>query len=524
MYLTSNNGVTWTSVYPGVGVSSFAKLNETIFAGTSSGVVKSVNGGNNWISSSNGLTNLYITSMTLAGIGLFAGTSGSNGGVFYSGDGGANWALANSGITNQYDFQNINVLTSSGNNVFAGTSFDGVFYSNNNGNSWIPKNSGMLKSTTVSSIIKKGNILFASSGTDGVFASTDNGSNWILKSNGILSSDKSYMTFGINGSTLYAGGYTGMCVSTNDGENWTKPTNTGFPGGYVSSIKFLGSNIFAGIKFTRGVILSTNNGASWSQVNNGLTSLNVNALEIINENLYVGTSAAGVFVSTNNGTNWAAVNSGITNMNVTAICPVGTNIFASTQGGGVYLTTNGGASWTPINNGIANLNILSLYNSGSVIYAGAQAGEFYYSTNSGQSWISKKDGLNTSSNVTSICVSNNLIFSGTQFGIWKRNINDFITGVNSSTSETVTGYKLYQNYPNPFNPGTVISFTLPGAEKVILKIYDLSGREIEVLRNEDFGAGTYSVYWNAVNLSSGIYFYKLQVGRFSETRKMLLVK
>ena len=86
--------------------------------------------------------------------------------------------------------------------------------------------------------------MFASSGTDGVFASTDNGSNWILKSNGILSSDKSYMTFGINGSTLYAGGYTGMCVSTNDGENWTKPTNTGFPGGYVSSIKFL-TRIFA---------------------------------------------------------------------------------------------------------------------------------------------------------------------------------------------------------------------------------------------------------------------------------------
>ncbi len=85
-------------------------------------------------------------------------------------------------------------------------------------------------------------------------------------------------------------------------------------------------------------------------------------------------------------------------------------------------------------------------------------------------------------------------------------------------------FSLNQNYPNPFNPTTTISFNLPNAEFVNLKVYDVLGREIATLVNEELTAGQHIKIFNAENLSSGVYFYKLQAGKFSETKKMLLTK
>ncbi len=85
-------------------------------------------------------------------------------------------------------------------------------------------------------------------------------------------------------------------------------------------------------------------------------------------------------------------------------------------------------------------------------------------------------------------------------------------------------YALHQNYPNPFNPTTVIEFVLPTADNVSLKIYDVLGREVATLLNERRNAGVHRVSFNATNLSSGTYFYRLQSGKFTQTRKMILVK
>ncbi len=91
-------------------------------------------------------------------------------------------------------------------------------------------------------------------------------------------------------------------------------------------------------------------------------------------------------------------------------------------------------------------------------------------------------------------------------------------------------FSLEQNYPNPFNPVTKIKFSVPqiasgfSANKVILKVYDLLGREIAILVNEEKQAGTYEVKFNASNLSGGTYFYRLQAGDFVETRKLSLLK
>jgi hypothetical protein len=80
------------------------------------------------------------------------------------------------------------------------------------------------------------------------------------------------------------------------------------------------------------------------------------------------------------------------------------------------------------------------------------------------------------------------------------------------------------NYPNPFNPATKISFYLPDAGNITLKIYDLLGKEVATLVDDNLNAGNYSVEWNAANYSSGIYLYKLKSANYTETKKMLLVK
>ncbi|MBK7104690.1 MAG: T9SS type A sorting domain-containing protein [Ignavibacteriae bacterium] len=92
------------------------------------------------------------------------------------------------------------------------------------------------------------------------------------------------------------------------------------------------------------------------------------------------------------------------------------------------------------------------------------------------------------------------------------------------TSTIPTEYNLAQNYPNPFNPSTQIEFSLPQKSNVTLKIFDALGKEIANLINGTKSAGKYQVSFNAINLSSGIYFYRLETDKFTETRKMLLIK
>ncbi len=96
--------------------------------------------------------------------------------------------------------------------------------------------------------------------------------------------------------------------------------------------------------------------------------------------------------------------------------------------------------------------------------------------------------------------------------------------VNKIESETPTKYELYQNSPNPFNPVTIIHFDLSKPGEVLLKIFDINGREIAILVNEKLFAGKYEVSWNGSNYTSGVYFYKLETENFINTKRMILLK
>jgi hypothetical protein len=101
---------------------------------------------------------------------------------------------------------------------------------------------------------------------------------------------------------------------------------------------------------------------------------------------------------------------------------------------------------------------------------------------------------------------------------------DAPTSVQQTQTEIVNGFELQQNYPNPFNPSTKIKWQSATSSWQSLKVYDVLGNEVAVLVNEFRLAGNYEVEFNASNLTSGVYFYKLQSGNFVETKKMVLLR
>ncbi len=97
------------------------------------------------------------------------------------------------------------------------------------------------------------------------------------------------------------------------------------------------------------------------------------------------------------------------------------------------------------------------------------------------------------------------------------------TGIGSSTVKA-DDYHLSQNYPNPFNPSTIINYSLPVQSNVLIKIFDVLGKEVAYIVNETQSAGLHSIEFNGVNLTSGVYYYRIEANDFADTKKMLLIK
>jgi hypothetical protein len=100
---------------------------------------------------------------------------------------------------------------------------------------------------------------------------------------------------------------------------------------------------------------------------------------------------------------------------------------------------------------------------------------------------------------------------------------DYLTGV-AGNQEIPTVFKLYTSYPNPFNPSTTIKYDIPRSSFVQMTIYDILGREVSRLINQNLSPGRYEIVWDGTNYASGTYFYKLEAGTFTDIKKMILVK
>jgi hypothetical protein len=102
--------------------------------------------------------------------------------------------------------------------------------------------------------------------------------------------------------------------------------------------------------------------------------------------------------------------------------------------------------------------------------------------------------------------------------------SNYTIGANQISSEVPSHYSIEQNYPNPFNPVTKIKFNVARLSEVKIIVYDVTGREVRTIVNERLQAGKYETAFDGVQLSSGVYFYRLIVGDFSETKRMVLIK
>ena len=203
-------------------------------------------------------------------------------------------------------------------------------------------------------------------------------------------------------------------------------------------------------------------------------------------------------------------------------------IFVSTSTDSVYKSTNGGSTWTPVakNSIFRTMQYIHFMNEndGYGLGWGSTANLVSRTRDGGKTWVSEKapNGEGDFVHIFVIDTANAWISSGD--GIILGRTPSIATSISKNIEQTPTTFLLSQNYPNPFNPSTVINFQIPVTGNVTLKVYDAIGREVETLVSGVQEAGSYSVKFNASKLSSGIYFYRINIGDYSEVKKMVLMK
>lgn len=196
----------------------------------------------------------------------------------------------------------------------------------------------------------------------------------------------------------------------------------------------------------------------------------------------------------------------------------------------IYRTTNSGINW------YSNFDLnqftpkaLKWVEGTSDIYMNDLVG-FMKSDDNGLNWTTMTPTFNGDEQVwylDAVKINNGniyaLAFTNTYF-VYKLLDTVSLFGINKSGNEVPKDFKLYQNYPNPFNPVTTIKYDIPVDSKVTIKVYDMLGKEVVTLVNENKQAGYYETIFYADNFASGVYFYKLESGSFVSMKKMVLVK
>jgi photosystem II stability/assembly factor-like uncharacterized protein len=384
-----------------------------------------------------------------------------------------------------------------------------------------------------------------------IMNTTDGGTNWNLQFSFV--NDFLAIQFTDENTGYVCGGFGigTLFKTTNGGSNW-------------NNITFGSTNRFADLcfinkdtgwvcsndSFDGGVFKTTNGGISWVRQLN-LSTGNPHKIFFINENTgWIGNDHGQLYKSINSGSNWnLQYTFSTTSSNIRDI------LFTNSDTGWVsesyeniiQFTSNGGNNWNaqtlPPKGGIiafsqpekfSSLDGKNVWGGGGTAFYGLGRfrGIIYKSTNSGLDWYFQTP--DTSINIFSY---SNIQFINDSAGwasntglIHTSNGGGLIVNVSHLNSDLTKTFKLSQNYPNPFNPKTVISYELQVTSFVILKVFNVQGKEIKTLVIQRQNSGEYKTEFDGSNLNSGIYFYKLEVyGEksnevYSETKKMLLIK
>ncbi|HOP50162.1 MAG TPA: choice-of-anchor A family protein [Ignavibacteriales bacterium] len=328
----------------------------------------------------------------------------------------------------------------------------------------------------------------------------------------------------IDGSTYYAAYEKGIVYSTNGGIDWQFVGDLNIKNNDVRSLLKVNNKLFAAV-WGKGIFVSTDNGITWSKSGD----IEVEAVQALakdsKNNIYAATFGGGIFKSTDLGANWNKLDISYRHIWCLGV-DNSDNVFAGSFGNGVYYSSNEGNSWTILNNSLTGEYIYSItVDDSNRVFASAWNNGIYQVNvnNSNPNSMPMVLGLK-GVGVTSIFYDNDEIYAATENGnLYVLNLKK-VVGIKNSNDNKKYNFNLQQNYPNPFNPGTKISFEIPTSGNVVLKIYDINGKEVSTLINKFMSAGSYSVDFNASDLTTGVYFYRLSLGNSIMTKKMILVK
>lgn len=408
-----------------------------------------------------------------------------------------------------------------------------------NSQTWAEQTSGLTTDLTSISAVDDNHVwLCGYSGR--VLRTTNGGTNWVsVNSAPIPGTLNLHSIFAIDSLTCFVAGSgtaSFLFKTTNGGANWTQVfTETG---GFINVVVF-GNN-------TAGYMIGDPVGGRWSLW--GTTDAGSTwdsstfylpaggASEAGWNNGYFFDVSAGFFFGTNNTriyktltlTSWTTQP---TTGQVNSYDLWFNNALTGFTGGTALLhTTTGGALWGPPPSALpGTANISGIVGFSTNWWVVRQGTAIYFSSNGGSGWTTVYTA--PSGAYRYIAKPRSPLFTAlwavrTLGGITKGSI---IQGISPINSEIPAKFLLKQNYPNPFNPSTTIRFEIPnsgnsGATPVKLAVFDQLGREVKTLVNENMIAGVFEVSFDASNLSSGVYYYKIIAGNFNATKKMMLVK
>lgn len=364
-------------------------------------------------------------------------------------------------------------------------------------------------------------------GGNGTVLKTTNLNDWYdisdLFSSSNLRGQDIYFVNSLTGYISFTGIGAKVYKTSNGGNNWTL---LWYPSWGITRISFINSNTgFAiGNDFNNGghVYKTINGGLNWQDAYTSTGELYT--LQVLNQsNVFIGGSS-GLWRSTNIGNSWEPL---LSNININDVNFYDSNLgIAVGSSGRIRRTTNAGYTWSSFNN-YTTENIYAVKNLNS--------SDTYFAGNSGKFFklyflINNSNAANTDLTISGAGPLNSLFFLNENTGWVVGNSGRIYKSTNAnvnirSLSTTIPSkYKLFTNYPNPFNPTTKIKFDLPQNSFVKINIFDITGRIISELANTNLQPGSYETEFNGANLSSGVYYYRIEANSFSDTKKMILVK
>jgi len=490
---------------------------------------KTTNGGTSWLFSSLPGSSNELSSIRF--INAFTGfICGKNSTFFKTTNSGLNWVYNNTITDETYNLSSV-YFSGSSVGYLAGT-YGTIFKSTDTGNNWSFKEpQGELGAFGQISFPGQNTGYITGNSGSTIFKTTNEGLNW---QNLFTPFSGIYNMYFINDNTGFVNPWPEIYKTVNGGISWSEisvPNDTANLGA-----QFINENtgfvITVPYKNTQQYYKTTNGGSSW--IPHFFSPGYLGNIYFLNNltgylaSLLIPDSTYGLFKSTDLGENWNYINNidvGSGNALFYTMNYVNENlifIFSKTPSNKYILhkTTDGGNNWIQTGE-FSNYKIIKFKNPNTG-YLIDYTNYIWKTTNQGKVWDSTKlsDG-----NIFDIEFTNDntgyLTGSG---GMIKKTTNGGVVAVQNISTSIPDEFILEQNYPNPFNPVTHLEFGISNWGFVTLKIYNILGKEIVTLINENKSAGTYSVEWNAADFPSGIYFYELKVNKFSQTRKMILLK